>query len=139
MSEKYVHWFAWLAVLGYYDSIHFRFPKLDSLSKPKNDHQNTFNCFHLISCLPSTFHMLWKKSNLMPSIYINIRLDRVIGLKVIREKSRGGRFIWNKNWDLGWIWASSATFEASFFMFSLAKIFFKNVVDSENIFGIEWS
>ena len=26
--------------------------------------------------------------------------------KVIREKSRSGRFLWNRNWDLGWIWAS---------------------------------
>ena len=25
--------------------------------------------------------------------------------KVIIEKSRGGRFLWNKYWDLGWIWA----------------------------------
>ena len=41
--------------------------------------------------------------------------------EVIREKSRGGRFLWNKNWDLGWIWAGSATFEAGFLMFSWAK------------------
>ena len=26
--------------------------------------------------------------------------------KVIIEKSCGGRFSWNRNWDLGWIWAS---------------------------------
>ena len=26
-------------------------------------------------------------------------------IKVIIEKSRGGRFLWNWNWDLGWIWA----------------------------------
>ena len=45
-------------------------------------------------------------------------------IKVIREKSRGGRFLWNRNWDLGWIWAGSATFEAGFFMFSWAKKFF---------------
>ena len=25
--------------------------------------------------------------------------------KVIIEKSRGGRFLWNRNWDLVWIWA----------------------------------
>ena len=25
--------------------------------------------------------------------------------KVIIEKSHGGRFLWNRNWDLGWIWA----------------------------------
>ena len=25
--------------------------------------------------------------------------------KVIIEKFRGGRFLWNRNWDLGWIWA----------------------------------
>ena len=24
--------------------------------------------------------------------------------KVIREKSRGGRFLWIRNWDLGWNW-----------------------------------
>ena len=26
-------------------------------------------------------------------------------VKVIIEKSRGGRFLWNKNWDLGWSWS----------------------------------
>ena len=30
--------------------------------------------------------------------------------KVIIEKSRGGRFLWNRNWDLGWIWAEWPTF-----------------------------
>ena len=35
------------------------------------------------------------------------------------------------------IWAGLATFEASFFMFSCAKNFFKNIADGENIFGIE--
>ena len=59
--------------------------------------------------------------------------------KVIREKSHGGRFLWNKNWDLGWIWAGSATFEAGFLMFSWAKKIFKNILDGENIFGIEWN
>ena len=39
--------------------------------------------------------------------------------------------------DLGWIWAGSATFEAGFFMFSWAKKVFKNILDGENIFGIE--
>ena len=39
----------------------------------------------------------------------------------IIEKSRCGRFLWNRNWDLGWIWAGFATFEAGFFMFSWAK------------------
>ena len=38
--------------------------------------------------------------------------------------------------DLGWIWAGSATFEAGFFMLSWAN-FFLNIVDGENIFGIE--
>ena len=28
-------------------------------------------------------------------------------VKVIIEKSRGGKFFWNRNWDLGWIWAGS--------------------------------
>ena len=51
-------------------------------------------------------------------------------IKVIIEKSRGsrGRFLWNRNWDLGWIWAGSATFEI---------YFLKKIVDGENIFGIE--
>ena len=39
------------------------------------------------------------------------------------------------------IWAgfgpSSATFEAGFFMFSWAKKNLKNILDGENIFGIE--
>ena len=51
--------------------------------------------------------------------------ERITLSKVIIEKLRGGRFLWNRNWDLGWIWAGSATFEAGFFMFSWAKIFFK--------------
>ena len=36
------------------------------------------------------------------------------------------------------IWADLANFEAGFFMFSWAKkVFFKIIVDVENIFGIE--
>ena len=30
--------------------------------------------------------------------------------KVIIEKSCGGRFLWNRNWDLGWILAKWPTF-----------------------------
>ena len=59
--------------------------------------------------------------------------------KPIIEKSHGGRFLWNRNWDLGWIWARLATFEARFFMWSWARKLFKNIVDSEKIFGIECS
>ena len=59
--------------------------------------------------------------------------------KVIIEKARGGRFLWNRNWDLGWILAGSATFEAGFSLSSWAKKFFKNILDGENIFCIEWS
>ena len=40
---------------------------------------------------------------------------------VIIHKSRSEQFLWNRNWDLGWIWASLATFEAGFFMFSWGK------------------
>ena len=47
--------------------------------------------------------------------------------KVIIEKSRGGRFLWNRNLDLGWIWTGLATFEAGFFMFSRAKIFLETL------------
>ena len=35
--------------------------------------------------------------------------------KVIWEKSRGGRFLWYKNWDLGWIWAGGITTEENTF------------------------
>ena len=35
------------------------------------------------------------------------------------------------------IWAGSATFEAGFFMFHEQKIFFKDILEGENIFGIE--
>ena len=48
----------------------------------------------------------------------------VVG-KVIIEKSRGGRFLWNRNWDLGWIWAGSATMKPVFFMFLWAKKYFQ--------------
>ena len=41
--------------------------------------------------------------------------------KVIIEKSRGGRFLWNRNWDLGWIWAGSATFHVSIWHFFFKK------------------
>ena len=30
---------------------------------------------------------------------------RLLRFKVIIEKSRGGIFSWNRDWDLGWIWA----------------------------------
>ena len=56
--------------------------------------------------------------------------------KVIIEKSRGWRFLWNRNSDLGWIWAGLATFEAGFFMFSWEKKY-ENIVDGENKSGIE--
>ena len=38
--------------------------------------------------------------------------------------------------DFGWIWAGLATSEAGFFIFSLEKKF-QNILDGENIFGIE--
>ena len=60
----------------------------------------------------------------------------VAATKVIIEKSSGGRFLWNRNWDLGWIWAGLATFEAGFFMFSWAKFFFNNIADGENKSGL---
>ena len=37
------------------------------------------------------------------------------------DMSRGARFLWNRNLDLGWIWAGLATIEAGGFMFSWAK------------------
>ena len=30
---------------------------------------------------------------------------RSLEIKVIIKKSRGGRFLWKRNWYLGWIWA----------------------------------
>ena len=48
--------------------------------------------------------------------------------KVIIEKSGGGRFLWNRNRDLGWIWAGSATFEACFFFHVfMGNFFFKTL------------
>ena len=61
------------------------------------------------------------------------------GAKVIIGKSRGGRFLWIRNWDLGWIWADwqywkkgsgtiLSNFWGCFFMFSGAKkILFKRL------------
>ena len=37
--------------------------------------------------------------------YSQIMAKHYIESKVIIEKSRGGRFLWNRNWNLGWIWA----------------------------------
>ena len=34
-----------------------------------------------------------------------LRTYRKVASKVIIEKSCDGRFLWNRNWDLGWIWA----------------------------------
>ena len=59
--------------------------------------------------------------------------------KPIIEKSHGGRFLWNRNWDLGWILASLATFGDCFFHVFMGKKNLKNIVDGGNIFGIEWS
>ena len=42
----------------------------------------------------------------------NLYLTPVI-YKVIIEKSRFGRFLWNRNWDLGRIWAKWLTFFSS--------------------------
>ena len=36
-------------------------------------------------------------------VIVNCTLKATPAVKVIREKSRSGRFLWNKNWDLGWI------------------------------------
>ena len=57
-----------------------------------------------------------------------------MAIKIVKEKSHGGRFLWNRRWDLGWIWANwhyrkkiknyadyEHNLEAVFFMFSLAK------------------
>ena len=41
----------------------------------------------------------------LPVVSIFLRLHNWLRAKVIIEKSRTGRFLWNGNWDLGWIWA----------------------------------
>ena len=74
------------------------------------------------------------------NLYFSFRaMVGIVKSKDIIEKSRGGRFLWNRNWDLGWIWAGLATFEAVFFMFSWEKKVFKNILDGQNIFGIQWT
>ena len=35
-------------------------------------------------------------------------------IKVISEKSCGGRLLWNRNWDLGWIWPGWHYWEKKF-------------------------
>ena len=42
--------------------------------------------------------------------YPNLISHSKCGTKVIIEEFRGGRFSWNRNWDLGWIWAKWLTF-----------------------------
>ena len=59
-------------------------------------------------------------------------VEDILAYKVIIEKSRSGRFLWNRNWHLGWIWANwqywkkgsgpiMSNFWGWFFMFSGAK------------------
>ena len=46
-----------------------------------------------------------KKPGLMVPFIGLVGLTNVVRTKVIIEKSRGGRFLWNRNCNLGWIWA----------------------------------
>ena len=62
----------------------------------------------------------------------------IVSAKVIIGKSRGGRFLWNRNWDLGWIWAGWATFEAGFFKFSWAKTNFKKQIKNIVASALKW-
>ena len=51
-----------------------------------------------------SFH-LWKPScsNKTSLCHVFLAPQGVVS-KFIIEKSRSGRFLWNMNWDLGWIW-----------------------------------
>ena len=66
-------------------------------------------------CSQYLFFLSWhssKKSEFWPLFVKELLLlllreteQKQAECKVIIEKSRGGRFFWNRNWDLGWIWA----------------------------------
>ena len=68
---------------------------------------------HITKVLPLSRSILspvaaWKCSevvNIVERLARNLKFYPTIVQKVIIEKSRGGRFLWNRNWDLGWIWA----------------------------------
>ena len=66
-------------------------------------------------------------------IYLKVnKRNTVVTSKVIIEKSRGGRFLWNRNRDLGWIWAKWPTFLPSKLQNLLTyetTVYLKNVSD----------
>ena len=55
--------------------------------------------------LPNNFETKNLASHLLSTISIYIATHSLPLTKVIIEKSRGGRFLWNRNWCLVWIWA----------------------------------
>ena len=100
-------------------------PGVDQLLSTQNvDAWISNNVFHFYRAIVN--HFKFTKLRLPPLKQVFSETPEVGNCtpicKVIIEKSRGGRFLWNRNWDLGWIWAGSATFEAGFFMFG--QIFF---------------
>ena len=95
-----------------------------------------------------TCHIYIKDKNIH---FIFDYLDQICPNKVIIEKSRCGRFLWNRNWDLDWIWANWqywkkclvrlwATFEGFFFHVFRGKKMSKNFLKNIVVFVLEsWS
>ena len=145
--------FWWCSILRYWDflcsqdrwsHIHIWLVKETELKQCHNCKVHIFWEGHkILRDLPLTFDCLYcsQKGEDFTQFCGLLRIYELYHSKIqshYREVARWEIF-WNRNWDLGWIWAGLATFEADFFMFSWARKSFKNIVDGENIFGIEWS
>jgi len=78
--------------------------------------------FHPIVSVASSISLLFYSRPTIVVLYCTF--------KFITEKYRGGRFLWNRNWDLGWFallkkktfgLIMSTTFESGYFKFLWAK------------------
>ena len=85
------------------------------------DHMVYLNKFSILTSLQFYFHQaaLWtitvvlRCTPLPLSQWSKLTIEgafftflTIVGCKVIIHKSRGEKFFWNINWDLGWFWAS---------------------------------
>ena len=102
------HWLITVVVWFISNFVRFGKQKKNSRTKPKN-------CRHFIVSIPILIIpwipiLSWTLASYDPGLllWILIRFLNWIlagATKVILEKSRGRRFLWNRNWDLDWIWA----------------------------------